>query len=80
MHAHRHAPEVLGHADLLRGVPGLLLAQLRRRDGDVRVDVAREQLAVLQHRADVAAQALEVGCGRIMAVVRDGPLLGCFEA
>ena len=74
--AQGQCPQVIGNACRLGRRPRVLLRKPRRADGDVREDVALEELGVLQNHADGAAQRLDVERGYVVAVVAYRPFLG----
>ena len=80
MHAHGHGADVVGHARKLGGSPRVVERKARRRNGDVVVDRPAEQLAVLQHHADVAAQRPRVQACQVAPVVARGAALRNLEA
>lgn len=80
MHAHGHGADVVGHARKLGGSPRVVKRKARRRNGDVVVDRPAEQLAVLQHHADVAAQRPRVQACQVAPVVAHGAALRNLEA
>ena len=80
MQAHGHALDVLRQVHVPQHLLHLFHGGARGHDGDVFVDSAGDELAVLQHYAELLAQLPLVQAVQVTAVVVDPAVLGLLEA
>ena len=77
---HGHTAHILGQACLFKGFPCLVFGHVGLYDREIGENGALHQLAVLQHRADSAAQTAQVQGFHVVVVIIDCALLRLFKA